>query len=183
MANEKFKINGVVSEVVPTIGTTGDILKKTVSGVEWGPLAKATQAQDGLLSKEDFNKLQGIATGAEKNNVTSTDITNWNNKVDKVSGKQLSTNDYTTTEKNKLAGIEAGAQKNTITSVQGRTGAVTISKSDVGLGSVNNVAITQAQVTKLNELSYTRALTQAQYNALTTTEKNRTDVWYGMYEV
>lgn len=28
-----------------------------------------------------------------------------NNKVDKVSGKQLSTNDYTTTEKQKLAGI------------------------------------------------------------------------------
>lgn len=31
------------------------------------------------------------------------------NKVDKVSGKGLSTNDYTTTEKNKLAGIEASA--------------------------------------------------------------------------
>ena len=31
------------------------------------------------------------------------------NKVDKVSGKGLSTNDYTTSEKNKLAGIEAGA--------------------------------------------------------------------------
>ena len=34
------------------------------------------------------------------------------NKVDKVSGKQLSTNDYTTTEKNKLAGIASGATKN-----------------------------------------------------------------------
>lgn len=32
-----------------------------------------------------------------------------NNKVDKVSGKQLSTNDYTTAEKNKLAGIATGA--------------------------------------------------------------------------
>ncbi|WP_097026187.1 hypothetical protein [Clostridium peptidivorans] len=31
------------------------------------------------------------------------------NKVDKVTGKGLSTNDYTTTEKNKLAGIVAGA--------------------------------------------------------------------------
>lgn len=29
------------------------------------------------------------------------------NKVDKVTGKGLSTNDYTTTEKNKLAGIPA----------------------------------------------------------------------------
>lgn len=34
------------------------------------------------------------------------------NKVDKISGKGLSTNDFTTTEKNKLAGIEIGAQKN-----------------------------------------------------------------------
>lgn len=34
------------------------------------------------------------------------------NKVDKVSGKGLSTNDYTTTEKSKLAGIQAGAQVN-----------------------------------------------------------------------
>lgn len=38
-------------------------------------------------------------------------------KVDKVSGKQLSTNDYTTAEKNKLSGISAGAQVNKIESV------------------------------------------------------------------
>lgn len=35
-----------------------------------------------------------------------------NNKVDKVDGKGLSTNDYTTDEKEKLAGIETGAQVN-----------------------------------------------------------------------
>ena len=35
-------------------------------------------------------------------------------KVDKVSGKGLSTNDYTTTEKNKLSGIAAGAQVNVL---------------------------------------------------------------------
>lgn len=34
-----------------------------------------------------------------------------NNKVDKVSGKTLSSNDYTTAEKNKLAGIATGANK------------------------------------------------------------------------
>ncbi len=33
-------------------------------------------------------------------------------KVDKVTGKDLSTNDYTDTEKNKLAGIESGAEAN-----------------------------------------------------------------------
>lgn len=36
------------------------------------------------------------------------------NKVDKVRGKGLSTNDYTTTEKNKLKAIESGAEKNII---------------------------------------------------------------------
>ena len=46
--------------------------------------------------------------------ITSAERTLWNtvsNKVDKVSGKGLSTEDYTTAEKNKLSGIEAGANK------------------------------------------------------------------------
>ena len=38
------------------------------------------------------------------------------NKVDKVSGKGLSTNDYTTAEKTKLAGIADGANKTTVDS-------------------------------------------------------------------
>ena len=85
-------------------------------------------------------------------------------------------------DKVKLNGVETGAQKNSVTSVQGRTGAVTISKSDVGLGSVNNVAITAAQVTKINELNYTRAMTEAAYEALSEEKKDRLDVWYGIYE-
>lgn len=39
-------------------------------------------------------------------------------KVDKVDGKQLSTEDYTTAEKNKLEGIAAGAQVNVIETVK-----------------------------------------------------------------
>ena len=40
-------------------------------------------------------------------------IKGWlSSKVDKVDGKGLSTNDYTTTEKNKLANIQAGAEAN-----------------------------------------------------------------------
>ena len=38
-------------------------------------------------------------------------------KVDKVDGKGLSTNDYTTTEKNKLSGIADGANKITVENV------------------------------------------------------------------
>lgn len=60
------------------------------------------------------------------------------NKVDKVTGKGLSTNDFTTTEKNKLSGIEAGAQVNTITGVKGnaessyRTGNVNLTPANIG---------------------------------------------------
>lgn len=65
-------------------------------------------------------------------------------KVDKVSGKGLSTNDYTTEEKTKLAAIEAGAQANTVTGIKGdsettyRTGNVNITKANIGLGNVDN---------------------------------------------
>lgn len=62
------------------------------------------------------------------------------NKVNKVTGKGLSTEDYTTTEKTKLSGIEEGAQKNTVTSVAGKTGAVTLAKDDVGLSNVDNTS-------------------------------------------
>lgn len=43
---------------------------------------------------------------------------NIDTKVDKVTGKGLSTNDYTTEEKNKLEGIAAGAQVNVIETVK-----------------------------------------------------------------
>lgn len=77
------------------------------------------------------------------------------NKVDKVSGKQLSTEDYTSAEKTKLSGIAAGAQVNAVTSVAGRTGAVVLAKADVGLGSVDNTAdsakpVSTAQQTALD---------------------------------
>lgn len=60
--------------------------------------------------------LSTTSTNPVQNKVINTAL---GNKVDKVSGKGLSTNDYTTTEKNKLAGIAEGATANvgTITGV------------------------------------------------------------------
>lgn len=69
-----------------------------------------------------------------------------NNKVDKVTGKGLSTNDFTTAEKTKLAGIEEGAQVNTVTGVKGnaessyRTGNINLTKANIGLGNVDNTS-------------------------------------------
>lgn len=44
----------------------------------------------------------------------------------------------------KLDTIESGAQVNTVTSVAGKTGAVTVTKGDVGLGSVVNKALSMS---------------------------------------
>lgn len=76
-------------------------------------------------------------------------------KVDKVTGKALSTNDFTNAYKSKLDGIEAGAEQNSVTSVAGKTGSVTLAKSDVGLSNVNNTSdadkpISTATQTALN---------------------------------
>lgn len=54
-------------------------------------------------------------------------------KVDKVSGKRLSTNDYTTDEKTKLSGIATGAQVNVIEAVQVNGTAVTPSGKTVNI--------------------------------------------------
>ena len=50
-----------------------------------------------------------ITETSEKRFVTDNEKATWNNKVDKISGKGLSTNDYTTEEKNKLQGIAVNA--------------------------------------------------------------------------
>ncbi|MFK3971125.1 hypothetical protein ACI2KS_10400 [Pseudomonas sp. NPDC087358] len=49
-------------------------------------------------------------------------------------------------DKSKLDGIASGAQVNAVTSVSGRTGAVVLTKSDVGLSSVDNTADTAKPV-------------------------------------
>lgn len=60
---------------------------------------------DALPNTTIIPSIDGLATEDYVNDVAST-------KVDKVSGKGLSTNDYTTTEKNKLSGIATGAEVN-----------------------------------------------------------------------
>lgn len=82
-------------------------------------------------------------TSVVTNGIAAVDLSG---KVDKVTGKGLSTNDYTTTEKNKLAGIEEGADVNTIESisVNGTTITPDASKNvaitiPAGVDSVNGV--------------------------------------------
>lgn len=62
-----------------------------------------TNSGDKVLSAKQGTILKGLITDL-------TEIVG--NKVDKISGKGLSTNDYTTSDKNKLGGISSGAEVN-----------------------------------------------------------------------
>lgn len=91
-----------------------------------------------------------------------------NNKVDKVSGKGLSTNDFTNTLKNKLDGIATGAQVNVIEGVNVNGSAVTPTNKIVNL----------TIPTKLTDLTNDgNFVTDANYvhtdNNFTTTLKNK----------
>ena len=118
---------------------TGESDTQTVnvdlSGLLTTALAGKVDKETGKgLSHNDFtdaykNKLDGIAAGATAVTVDSTLSGSSENpvqnkvvnealggKVDKVQGKGLSENDYTTAEKTKLAGIEAEANKTVVDS-------------------------------------------------------------------
>ena len=83
-----------------------DALKTAISGLRnW--------ANGMFVSKPDAKK--DIDTINNKFDEIQNELINLDNeldaKVDKINGKQLSSNDYTTTEKDKLAGIASGATK------------------------------------------------------------------------
>lgn len=86
--------------------------------------AKATFMSNGTTVEDAINSIQtGTGGGAVSEtdpifsaspaaSITEAKKAEWDNKVDKVSGKQLSTQDFTTELEGKLKGIEANAQKN-----------------------------------------------------------------------
>ncbi len=105
---------------------------------------RVTRAQENTTAQAyvsgDFISMR-LTAGGMDNVVQDSELTLLDAaKVDKVAGKGLSTEDYTTAEKSKLAGIAPGAQVNTVASVAGKTGAVTLVKGDVGLSAVDNTA-------------------------------------------
>ena len=114
-----------------TVNTKDNNITYRYNGSEWvaisaNAIPKATNSVDGLLSKEDHAKYDDAVSKAHTHDnksvldgITSDKVTAWdtvNNKVDKVDGKGLSTNDYTTDEKNKLSGIADGANKTIVDS-------------------------------------------------------------------
>lgn len=96
-----YRVKGSVASYanLPTVDVTiGDVYNVSDTGANYVAIS-TTPTWDKLSETVD---LSGYATTAAMNSALG-------NKVDKVSGKSLSTNDYTTAEKNKLAGIAASA--------------------------------------------------------------------------
>lgn len=96
-----YRVKGSVASYanLPTVDVTiGDVYNVNDTGANY-VATSTTPTWDKLSETVD---LSGYATTAAMNSALG-------NKVDKVSGKALSTNDYTTAEKNKLAGIAANA--------------------------------------------------------------------------
>ena len=110
------------------------------TGMLSGDYSAASSSAAGLMSAADKTKLDGIEAGATAITVDSAISSSSTNpvenqaiysalagKVDTETGKGLSSNDYTDTEKTKLAGIEAGANNYSLpTAAAGTLGGVKV---------------------------------------------------------
>ena len=166
--------------------------------------------RDNVDSVVSVNTKQGVVVlnqddigdGATYKQVSQAEKNTWNNKVDKVTGKGLSTNDYTTTEKSKLAGIASGAEVNVQSNWNATSGDALILNKPIiptNVSQLNNdsgyitgytetdpiftawnkstgISITKSQVSDLLEA------TQALSGLMSATDKQRLDVLHALLE-
>ena len=115
--------------VNPNSSTNPQIQDYNFNNAQPGDVILANNAQELVWTGAMWRLLGDEGSYAVKGSIKDADIdedaaislskidgltTILSNKVDKVEGKGLSTNDYTTEEKTKLSGIQEGAQANTI---------------------------------------------------------------------
>lgn len=181
---EVVKVNGTaltitskaVNVTVPT--KTSDITNDsgfiTTSDIPEGAAASTTTpAMDGTAA---VGTELAFARG---DHVHPSDTT----KVDKVAGKGLSTNDYTTEEKNKLAGIAAGAQVNVQSDWNASSGDAAILNKPTTLA---GYGITDAMTATAIETAINTAIsavfsykgTKATVDALPASGNSTGDVWH-----
>ena len=80
----------------------------------------------------------------DSSNTTAFTQTSLDSKVDKVSGKGLSTNDYTTADQNKLNGIASGAEVNVIESISYNGSPVSVVSKAVSINPDALTSLTEA---------------------------------------
>lgn len=103
---------------------------QVITSVEWGEISGTLSNQTDLQnelnainnsinSKADVSSVEALSSQVSEMSGDIGDITtSLNNKVDKVSGKGLSTNDFTNADKSKLDGVESGAEVNVIEDIK-----------------------------------------------------------------
>ena len=183
----KNRVSATETAIDTLNGTGAGSVKKQVADAVAGIVADAPEAYDTLKEISDWitdhaddasamnTQINANKSAIEKLNGSNTSDgsvakavkdaqdalqANIDTKVDKVSGKGLSTNDYTTAEKNKLSGIAEGAQVNVIETVKVNGVALTPSSKAVNVSvptgalaskdKVSETDLVDALATKIN---------------------------------
>ena len=147
----------MTAEQVSTLGSRASASALSAHTSDKANPHQVTKAQVGLGNVDNTSDMDKP--------VSTATLTALDGKVDKISGKGLSTEDFTSALKTKLGGVASGAQVNVIegitlngseVSVTSKTAAITISKTTVGLGNVDNTSdlakpISTAMQKALNE--------------------------------
>lgn len=124
-------------DVIPTLETAEDNILYLVMNADTGFYDIYAKVENAVVRLDDVSiDLDNYVTIEQLNAAL-------NNKVDKIEGKGLSTNDYTNEEKEKLASIVSGAEVNVI---NGASNEFSISEDDKIL---SVVAISQDKITGL----------------------------------
>lgn len=164
-AKEEELDNKITDHTTATNGSIANAIKQAKSYTDTTVTAEQTRAEKAEQKlTSDLASEVTRAKGAESANATAianeveratgveetlnSNITQLQaQKVDKVEGKGLSTNDYTTPEKNKLAAIEAEANKYVLPAATASAlGGVKIG-SNITLANGGTISITKANVT------------------------------------
>lgn len=126
----KFKGSVPDAEHLPNVADVGDVYNASDSGMNYA--YQGGGVWDALGSFFDLSVYATKAeTGAALEELNDAITAELESKVDKETGKVLSSNDFTDEEKTKLAGIEAGAQVN---------GAPYIAGSGIVIGEDNTIS-------------------------------------------
>ena len=186
-------LNGKVDKVSGKGLSTNDYTtteKNKLAGIAEGankyslPTASASQLggvkvgsgltiSNGVLSATGTDVTIDSALSASSTNPVQNKVVNsaLGNKVDKETGKGLSTNDYTTTEKNKLAGIAEGANKYTHPSYTAKTsGLYKVTVDNTGHVSGTS-AVQKEDITPFIGISYQNASSDGDANVRTLSEQ------------
>lgn len=156
--NEKTKLAGIAAgaqvNVIETVAVNGVNQTITNKKIDISVPTKVSDIENdtGFITNAAIAGKENSSNKVTSISSTSTDIqypsakavyTGLNGKVDKVDGKGLSTNDFTTILKNKLDGIAEGAQVNTLEGVK---------VNGTALAAVNKIVDVKVP-TKLSELT------------------------------